>query len=80
MSYTSSAHTQCLDRNVSVRLLVQTDGALLLQLQQPSLNVDVPLGCCVLLLDHPPQRVDLGAGGLVCLLSGHQGGVQSTAQ
>lgn len=63
-----------LDGDVSVGLLVQTDGALLLEFQQPPLDVEVPLEGGVLLLDHPPQGVDLGVGRLVGLLNGHQGG------
>lgn len=59
---------------------MQTDGALLFQLQQPPLDVEVPLEGGILLLDHPPKGVDLGVGRLVGLLNGHQGGMKSTTQ
>lgn len=63
--------------NVSIGLLVQTDGALLFKLQQPPFNVEVPLEGGVLLLDHPPQGVYLGVGRLEGLLDGHQGAIKS---
>lgn len=57
---------------------MQADGALLLQLQEPLLDVEVPLERSILLLDHPPQGVDLGVGRLVRLLRRHQGAAEST--
>lgn len=51
-----------LNGNVPVGLLVQADGALLFQLQQPPLDVEVPLEGGVLLLDDSPQGVNLGVG------------------
>lgn len=56
---------------------MQPDGSLLLELQQPPLDVEVSLEGGVLLLDHPPEGVDLGVGRLVCLLNSHQGATES---
>ena len=66
------------DGDVSVGFLVQADGALLLQLYQALLDVEVSLERSILLLDDPPQGVHLGAGRLVGLLGGHQGAIEST--
>lgn len=73
----NSTHTKWLDSNVSIGFLVQTDGALLFKFQQSPLDVKVPLEGSILLLDQPPQSVDLGVGRLVCLLRSHQRATQS---
>lgn len=77
---TTTPNTKWLNGNVSIRLLVQTDGALLFQFQQPPLNVEVPLEGSILFLDHPPQGVDLGVGRLVRLLDSHQGAIKRATQ
>lgn len=58
------------DGDVSVSLLVDLDGALLLQLVDLLLQVTLPLDRLVLLLHHLPQRVNLRAGVLVYFLIG----------
>lgn len=77
-SASAAAAAARLDGDVTIGLLVQPDGALLLQLQQPPLDVEVSLGGGVLLLENPPQGVDLGVGRLEGLLNGHQGGTESS--
>lgn len=62
------------DGDVAVALLVDLDGALLLQLVNLLLQVALSLDGLVLLLEHLPQREHLRAGVLADLLQVGSGG------